>query len=228
MKHSRLVCLIAAGLALTGSAFVFAQNPPLQKGVSVHMIASNNATPMPDADRLDAWVVAVMATGQIYFGTHAVTAQQLFEEMNAIPRNRDAKLYIKADARAPFASVRRTLEAAKALRFEDVVLLTKQPETPAVGLMMPPQGFDVSLTATSDAVQVGISNSGQTIPDLKVNDSPVSVANLENALNQALQNRTQKVVVVTADPQLPFSDAVHVIDAVRAVGAEPVLPAPEL
>ncbi|MGZ7103607.1 MAG: ExbD/TolR family protein, partial [Candidatus Angelobacter sp.] len=205
-----------------------AQIPPLQKGVSVQMAVTNNATPMPEADSQDAWIVAVTTPGQIYFGTQAVTAEQLSQEMKTHPRNRNAKLYIKADARAPYATVKKTLQAAKELNLDNAVLLTKQPEAPALGMMVPPKGFDVLLTPPSEAVVVQVSSSGQRAPELKVNNSAVSVANLQAALNQALQNRSQRLVVVHADPQLPFAEVVHVIDAARSVGATAVLPAAEM
>jgi biopolymer transport protein ExbD len=183
---------------------------------------------MPEADQQNAWVVAITAHGQMYFGTEAVTPEQLLEEMKAHPRNRDAKLYIKADARAPYASVKKTLQAAKEVMFEDAVLLTKQPAAAGLGMMVPPKGFDVLLTPPSDGVAVGLARSGQKEPELKVNDSTVSFANLQTALNQALQNRNQKVIVVNADSQLPFSDVVQVVDAARSVGAQAVLPAVEM
>lgn len=228
MKYLRYMSLIA-GIA-TGAIApqAGAQVPPLQKGVSVQMAVTNNATPMPDADSQDAWIVAVTTPGQIYFGTQAVTAEQLSEEMKTHPRNRNAKLYIKADARAPYATVKKTLQAAKELNLDNAVLLTKQPEAPALGMMVPPKGFDVLLTPPSEAVVVQVSSSGQRAPELKVNNTAVSVANLQAALNQALQNRSQRLVVVHADPQLPFAEVVHVIDATRSVGATAVLPAAEM
>jgi len=223
MKYSLLLG-IAVGLA------ALAQTPPLQKGVSVQMAVTNNASPMPDADKQDAWIVAVTAAGQMYFGTQAVTAEQLSEEMKKHPRNREAKLYIKADARAPFATVKDALQAAKDLMFDAAVLLTKQPEATSLGMLVPPKGLDVLLgpRASSDAVVVRVSASGQKTPELKVNDSLTSTTNLQTALNQALQNRSQKVVVVNADARLPFAQVAHVIDAVRSVGANAVLPASEM
>ncbi|HEX6823487.1 MAG TPA: biopolymer transporter ExbD [Candidatus Sulfotelmatobacter sp.] len=228
MKSSLFTCLIVVILGPAGAMHAAAQTPAWQKGVSVQMVVTNNATPMPEADKQDAWIVAVTAPGQMYFGTEAVSAEQLSEEMKTHPRNRNAKLYIKADARAPYATVQKTLHAAKEVMFDNAVLLTKQPEAPALGMMVPPKGFDVSLTPASEAVVVQVSNSGQKVPELKVNSSAVSAANLQAALNQALQNRKQRLVIVKADPQLPFADVVHIIDAARSVGAEAVLPAAEM
>lgn len=223
MKYSLLFCL-AFGFG------AMAQTPPLQKGVSVQMAVTNNATPMPEADKKDAWIVAVTAAGQMYFGTQAISSGQLPEEMKKVPRNRDAKLYIKADARAPYAKVKDALQAAKELMFGAAVLLTKQPEVTSLGMLVPPKGLEILLApqVTSEAVIVRVSTSGQKAPELKVNESPVSTANLQTALNQALQNRSEKVVVVNADARLSFAQVAHVIDAVRSVGANAILPASEM
>jgi hypothetical protein len=126
--------------------------------------------------------------------------------------------------------VKKTLQAAKEVMFDDAVLLTKQPEAPSLGMLVPPKGFDVRLAppAGSEPVVVAASKSDQKAPELKVNESAVSTTNLQTALNQALQKRSGKTVIVKADPQLSFAQVVHVIDAVRSVGANPVLAAPEM
>jgi biopolymer transport protein ExbD len=97
-------------------------------------------------------------------------------------------------------------------------------------MMVPPKGFDVLLAppASSTAVVVQVSSSGQKAPELKVNDRAVSVANFQTALNQALQSRNEKIVVINADPQLPFAQLVQIIDAACSVGAKIVLPAAEM
>ena len=196
----------------------------------MQMADTNNATPMPEADKQDAWILAVTAPGQIYLGTQAVTADQLVDELKSKPRNRQAKLYIKADARSPYAKVKSALQAAKVLMFDDAVLLTKQPESPALGMMIPPKGLDVLLSApgSAETVSLTVSSSGTNAPELKVNGSPVTVGHLQTALNQALNKHTNKMVTVSADPQLSFAQVVHVIDAVRSLGAQVVLPTAEM
>ena len=90
MKTLLSVCLLAVSVGWTGAPNASSQIPPLQKGVSVQMAVTNNASPMPEADKQDAWVIAVTATGELYFGTQPVTAGQLVEEMKMHPRNRNA------------------------------------------------------------------------------------------------------------------------------------------
>jgi biopolymer transport protein ExbD len=230
MKCLLLVCVIAGTISAATLPEASSQTPPLQKGVSVQMADTNNATPMPEADKQDAWILAVTAPGQIYLGTQAVTADQLVDELKSKPRNRQAKLYIKADARSPYANVKSALQAAKVLMFDDAVLLTKQPESPALGMMIPPKGLDVLLSApgSAETVSLTVSSSGTNAPELRVNGSPVTVGHLQTALNQALNKHTNKMVTVSADPQLSFAQVVHVIDAVRSLGAQVVLPTAEM
>jgi biopolymer transport protein ExbD len=147
MKRLLSVCLsVLAGVA------IFAASKPeqtleMQKGISVQMAASRHAAPMPEADLENAWVVTVTTDGRIYFGVEAVTPETLTRQMQIRPRNRAAKLYVKADAGTPFRSVRQVLYAARVDLFDDVVLLTSQPEpaqpnTIVPGAIVPPEGLD--------------------------------------------------------------------------------------
>ena len=51
--------------------------PMLQKGVSVDLAKVNNPTPMQDADKEDALVIAVMRDGKVYFGNDQIAPDQL-------------------------------------------------------------------------------------------------------------------------------------------------------
>ena len=109
MKCLLLVCLaVATGIAIYGLDDD-AQTPALRKGVSVQMAVTQNAVAMPAADEEDAWVVVVTAEGKLYFGVKPVSTERLAEQMRVRPRRREQNLYIKADARAPFASVERAI-----------------------------------------------------------------------------------------------------------------------
>src|SRR5215469_3505233 len=121
MKYMLSVCLIA--FALTNAAL--AQAPVNTEGVGVQMAASNNAVPFPAADQQDAWVITITADGRLFFGVKPVSEASLAEEMKSTPRNRAARIYIKADARAPFRAVGQALHAAHEVFFESAVLLTE-------------------------------------------------------------------------------------------------------
>ena len=55
--------------------------PMLQNGVSVDMAKVNNPEQMPDADKEDALLVAVMRDGKVFFGTDQITADELTEKI---------------------------------------------------------------------------------------------------------------------------------------------------
>src|ERR1700747_333475 len=113
MKHLLEVCLVALTLATNVTPSASAQSATMQRGVSVQLAVTNNASPMPEADDENAWIVAVTACGAIYFGTDPAAPASLADAMKRRPRNRAQKLYVKADARAPFANVERVLEGGR-------------------------------------------------------------------------------------------------------------------
>jgi biopolymer transport protein ExbD len=219
------VCLLALTVAANSTGSLSAQTPPLRQGVSVQMAKTANATPMPDADNEDAWIVSVTADGNLFFGVKPVVPENLTEEMKVTPRHRDANIYIKADARTNFGNVEKALKAAKVDLFESAVLLTGRNETPALGKLVAPKGLEVLLTsAPADAVVVELHNSGQSRPAVKVNDQEIALPDLQTALNQALQNRSNRVVELRADDSLPFAQVAQVIDACTSVKAKVALP----
>jgi len=231
MKCSLSVCLIALVIVAGVATNNLGQAPALQKGISVQMAASRTATAMPEADNENAWVVTVAENGDLYFGVNKLSLNGLTEAMRATPRKRAQKLYIKADARTPFANVRKALEAAKDVMFETPVLLTAQPATHAPDVMVPPMGLEVLTDeerSRSDAIVVQVLNSGQPSPTLKIGTQETSGADLTNTLKQLLQNRGEKVVGLSASGALPFSAVASVIDMCHAAGATTAILTPEL
>ena len=224
MKYSLSLCLSALAFATIVFSRASAQSPALQNGVSVQMAATTNAVAFPQADDQDAWVVAVTADGSLYFGVKPVTVESLTEEMKSTPHRRAARLYVKADARAPFAAVKQALHAAQKDLFETAVLLTEQQQHASDGTIVPPQGLEVSLALPSTtATVVQLHNSGRPTPALKVNDQELSWSQLEAALLQASQGGRVKQVVLEADDSLPFDEIVKVIDVSRSLTAKVAL-----
>lgn len=210
MKYTLLVCLMSLSLVAT----TVGQTPALQTGVSVQEVRTSHATAMPGADRNDAWVIAVTADGKIYFGAEELTVESFWDTMKKIPHRRDAGWYVKADARAPFATVEKVLELGR-VAFETVGLLTSQaPRVPA-GSIAPPMGLVVELNAPADAVVVLVhsESSGSTV---KVDGQEVSWAELGNVL----ASTPGKVAVIKADAQTAFGDVARVVDAGVAAGVK--------
>lgn len=230
-KSNRLIAILALLFAVLGFALVTSQAQQLQKGVSVQMAPTRSAALMPAADNLDAWVITITADGSLYFGADPMTADELTNWMKSHPRNREAKLYIKADARAPFAAVEKVLEIGRTMGFETPVLLTSQAEPTRPGTMVPPKGLEVlvgPIPGGMVATVVQIVSSGQTSPLLRINGDDISWPALETTLRQHFEKGDEKVVLLKADSQLPFGRVVQVIDTCRATGAKVILGTPGL
>jgi biopolymer transport protein ExbD len=189
--------------------------------------------------------VTITADGQSYFGIDAVTSDRLAKEMKSRPRNREQKLYIKADAETPYANVKRVLEAGREAAFDALVLLTTQnalvllttqKETAPAGTVVPPRGLEVLVARSSPSgalfnprfTVVRALTSKQLWPVLKIDDERVPWSELQSMLTLILQNRSDKTILVKADGQLPYGQVVRVIDECHAAGGQIALAVPEL
>jgi len=118
--------------------------PMLQKGVSVDLAKVNNPEQMPDADKEDALIVAVMRDGKIFFGNDQIAVDQLTNKVKDRIANRvDKRVYVRADARAKFGSVVGVVDNVRAAGVDQLGLLTEQrkstPNAPAAPAT-PPAG----------------------------------------------------------------------------------------
>jgi biopolymer transport protein TolR len=116
--------------------------PMLQKGVSVDLAKVNNPEAMPDADKEDALIVAVMRDGQIFFGNDRIAPDALTQKVKDRLTNKvDKRVYVRADARAKFGSVVEVVDNVRAAGVDQLGLLTDQrkntgqtpPPAPATG-----------------------------------------------------------------------------------------------
>ncbi len=139
MNRILKVCLVALTFAYSAQTA-----PPLQAGISVQMPVTKYASPMPEADQEDAPIVSVRDDGSVYLGVKPIRIDALAGELSSIlSRQPEKPLYIKADARAPYATVVKVIDAAAAAGSERTVLLTSQPDSPQPGRLAPPNGFSV-------------------------------------------------------------------------------------
>lgn len=101
--------------------------PMLQKGVSVDLAQTDNPKQLPDADKEDALVVAVMKDGKVFFDTDQVTPDQLSTKIRDKVANRtDKRVYIKADARARYGVVVDAVDSIRSAGVDELGLLTEQ------------------------------------------------------------------------------------------------------
>jgi biopolymer transport protein TolR len=201
----------------------------LRKGISVELAAAHNAVAMPDADKDGAIIVAVTRSGSVYLGIDPITPAAL-AKMPGLSSRAEEKLYIKADARAPYANVAKVLDAVRAAGVTAPSLLTAQDETPEPGKPGSPKGLEVRvsrpLPSRAESTVLQMLNSGERQPRLKINNEDIPWENLESRLTQLYQNHSGKAVLLDADGLLAFGDVVHVIDVCRSMGAKVFLATP--
>ena len=130
--------------------------PMLQKGVSVDMAKVASPTPMPDADKEDALLIAVMRDGKIFFGTDRVEPDQLTHKVkDRLTNKADKRVFIKADARARYGNVVDVVDNVRSAGVDDVGLLTDQLKTGAAAQAPPARNLRVT------GVSYGNGNGGQ-------------------------------------------------------------------
>ena len=127
-------CLLASILIGAAGAQPISK-PVLKKGVSVQMAAANHAVMMRAADELDAVVVAITASGEIYLGAER-------SDPGALAKLTPETVYLKADSRAPYQTVLTVLDA---LRGKSVGLLTTAPANAQRSDIMPPYGIKLAV-----------------------------------------------------------------------------------
>ncbi len=101
--------------------------PMLQKGQSVNLVKTDNPTPMPDADKEDALLVAITHDGQIYFGSDKVTQEKLTDIVkDRLSNKTDKRVFVKADARARYGLVTDVVDDVRSAGVDELGLLTEQ------------------------------------------------------------------------------------------------------
>jgi biopolymer transport protein ExbD len=128
------------------SAVPLSSAQAMQKGISVELAPTSSAVPVPDADGQDTSIVTVTDSGVIYFGLDPVKADSLAEKLKSRLSHGRQNLYIKADARAPYACVVKVLDAARTAGIAAVTLLTTQPQATRAGTVVPPQGIEMEMS----------------------------------------------------------------------------------
>ena len=141
MKYVLRTCLITLTLAGVTLRSV-AQSPsvPMRRGISVQMPATSNAVAVPNADKEDALVVAITQDGTTYLRTNPIRPADLAKQLKEAGKKTKV-LYIKADARTPYASVVKVIDAVQAAGIEGVTLLADQRDAGDTRELVPPKGL---------------------------------------------------------------------------------------
>jgi biopolymer transport protein ExbD len=106
--------------------------PMLSKGQDVNKVKTLNAVKMAEADKEDAILIAITRDGRAFLspGNFLVPPDQLPGKVKDLQQNRsDKTVYIKADARARFASVTDVVDNLRTAGVDQVGLITEQVQT---------------------------------------------------------------------------------------------------
>jgi biopolymer transport protein ExbD/biopolymer transport protein TolR len=102
--------------------------PMLQHGHDVDMAKVDNPTPMQDADKDDALLLAVTRDGKIYFGTDEIQLDSITQKVrDRLSSKSDSKMvFVKADGRAKYKYVVDVVDNVRAAGVDQLGLLTEQ------------------------------------------------------------------------------------------------------
>ena len=108
--------------------------PMLQNKVAVDMAKVENPTPMPDADKEDAIVVAITRDGGVFLGQNKVATSELGSQVRERLADTPGKqIFIRADARAQYRAVEDAIDAVRSAGVDEVGLLTNKREAGGLG-----------------------------------------------------------------------------------------------
>ena len=108
--------------------------PMLQNKVAVDMARVENPTPMPDADKEDAIVVAITRDGGVFLGQNKIATSELGTKVRDRLADTPGKtIFIRADARAQFRAVEDAIDAVRTAGVDEVGLLTNKKESGGLG-----------------------------------------------------------------------------------------------
>jgi len=101
--------------------------PMLQKGVSVNLAKTDNPVQMPEADKEDALIVAVMRDGNIFFNSDKVSQEQLTDKVkDKLASKTDKRIFVKADTGAKYGTVVSVVDDVRSAGVDQLGLLTEQ------------------------------------------------------------------------------------------------------
>ncbi len=101
--------------------------PMLQKGVSVNLAKTDNPTKMPEADREDSLIVAIMRDGKIYLNSDVVTPETLTDTVkDRLANKADKRIFVKADGGAKYGDVVSVVDDVRSAGVDQLGLLTEE------------------------------------------------------------------------------------------------------
>ena len=115
--------------------------PMLSKGLSVELAKVNNPSDMPDADKDDAVIVGVSASGDVYIGSAKSDVSQIADQVrDRIANKLDKTVFVKSDGRAKYGDVVKVVDEIRSAGVDNVGLITDRAEQNRRTAPPPPAG----------------------------------------------------------------------------------------
>jgi biopolymer transport protein ExbD len=103
--------------------------PMLTKGLAVNLPKVNNPVDMPNADKDDAIIVGISASGDIYLGSTKTDISQIADKVRDLVTDRmDKTVFVKCDGRAKYGDVVRVVDEIRSAGVDNVGLETEKIE----------------------------------------------------------------------------------------------------
>ena len=114
---------------------LFADPGPLymypHHGVGIDLPKVSHPSPLRAANREDAMTVAIMRDGKVFFRRDLLRVDQLPGKIrDGLREGAEKKVYIRADARAKYGSVKEALDGMRDAGIENVAFLADQRQIP--------------------------------------------------------------------------------------------------
>jgi len=103
--------------------------PMLSKGLTVELAKVTNPSDMPDADKDDAVIVGVSASGDVYLGSTKSDLSQIADQVrDRISNKLDKTVFVKSDGRAKYGDVVKIVDEIRSAGVDNVGLITDRSE----------------------------------------------------------------------------------------------------
>jgi biopolymer transport protein ExbD len=103
--------------------------PMLTKGLSVELAKVSTPTDMPNADKDDAVIVGISASGDVYLGSTKSDISQVADQVrDRISGKLDKTVFVKSDGRAKYGDVVKVVDEIRSAGVDNVGLLTDKSE----------------------------------------------------------------------------------------------------
>jgi biopolymer transport protein ExbD/biopolymer transport protein TolR len=103
--------------------------PMLSKGLTVELAKVQNPSDMPDADKDDAVIVGISASGDVYLGSAKSDVTQIADQVrDRISNKLDKTVFVKSDGRAKYGDVVKVVDEIRSAGVDNVGLITDRAE----------------------------------------------------------------------------------------------------